>query len=83
MERVDILVVVRGIADCELLEVDIPAVVQGTVDDRLLAAFRHIFCVEKPVDILTIVQGTVSCRLLAALPSCCGVCIFRRVLEFF
>ena len=80
MERVDILAVVRGTADCELIEVDIWAVVRGTVDDRLLAAFRRIFGVEKQVDILTVVQGTVSCRLLAAIPSCCCVWIFRRVL---
>ena len=83
MERVDILAIVQGTADCELLEVVIRAVVGGTVDDRLLAAFRRIFHVEKPVNILMVVQGTVSCRLIAAVPSCCGVCIFRRVLEFF
>ena len=51
MERVDVLAVVQGTADCELLEVDILTVVRGTADDRLLTAFRRIFRVEKPVDI--------------------------------
>ena len=70
MERVDVLAVVRGTADCELLEVDLWAVVRGTADDELLAAPRRILRVEKPVDISTVVQGTVSCRLMAAVPSC-------------
>ena len=85
-ERVDLLAVVQGTADCELLEVDILTVVRGTVDDRLLAAFRCIFRVEKQVNIFDgspRYQGTISCRLLAAVPSCFCVWNFRRVLQFF
>ena len=82
-ESDDFLAVVRGTADCDPLEVDPWAVVRGTDDDELLAAPRRILRVEKPVDISTVVQGTVSCRLVAAIPSCEGVCIFRRVGKFF
>ena len=52
-EQVDVLVVVQGTVDFELLEVDLCMVVRGTVHDELLAAPTCILCVEKPVNILT------------------------------